>query len=108
MSHWNHRVIKKVYKQGTDEEDVLYGIHEVFYNDTGEIYAYTEQPIDLQCESVEALREYILWCLDAFEIPIIEDGKIEFAKDDLTDKNFKNAKNFDTIEEMLDNFRDDD
>lgn len=86
MSHWNHRVVKKVWNEGTPVEEITYGVHEVFYNDAGEIYGYTNDPIDLSCESAEALREYLLWCLDALDKPFLEDGKVEFAKDDVENK----------------------
>ncbi len=41
MSHWNHRVIKKIYEDGEEE----YGIHEVFYNTDGTIFGYTQEPV---------------------------------------------------------------
>lgn len=78
MSHWNHRVVKKIYPNGEEE----YSIREAFYNDAGELCAYTENPIDLACETLDDLREYILWCLKALDAPILEDGKVKFAKDD--------------------------
>jgi hypothetical protein len=40
MSHWNHRVVKQVI-DGTD----WYSVREVFYNDDGTIYAYTEEQL---------------------------------------------------------------
>jgi hypothetical protein len=82
MSHWNHRVIKKTYKKGTEDEEAMYSVHEVFYNDAGEIYAYTTDPIDLSCESLDALKEYIQWCLNCLDKPVLVDGEVVFAKDD--------------------------
>lgn len=76
MSHWNHRVIKR-----TTEREVLYGIHEVFYNDDdGSIYAYTKEPIQAQCESIEELREYVQWMLECIDKEILVDGKVEFVE----------------------------
>ena len=43
---WNHRVVKKVFNKGTEDEEEQYSIREVFYNSDGAIYAYTENPID--------------------------------------------------------------
>ncbi len=98
MSHWNHRVVKKIYENGEEE----YSIREVFYNDAGEIYGYTINPVDLVCETLENLREYIQWCLNCLDKPILEDGKVEFASDDVSDKDLENCKNYDSIEDLLD------
>ena len=73
MSHWNHRVVKRI----TERE--VYGIHEVFYNDDGSINAYTKEPIRAQCESIEELREYIQWMLDCLDKEILVDGEVEFV-----------------------------
>jgi hypothetical protein len=105
MAHWNHRVVKKVYETGEEE----YSVREVHYNDSGEIYAYTTEPIDLVCESPEALREYIQWCLDCLDKPILEDGKVEFAKDDYSDLTEEDAMEagFKNIDDLLKSLRDD-
>jgi len=79
---WNHRVVKKVFNKGTEDEEEQYSIREVFYNSDGAIYAYTENPIDLACESLDGLKQYIQWCLNACDKPILIDGEVEFAKDD--------------------------
>ena len=81
MGHWNHRVVKQTFPSGEE----VYSVREVFYNDDGEIYAYTEEPIDLACESIPALKEYIQWCLNCLDKPILEDEKVVFAKDDFGD-----------------------
>jgi len=86
MSHWNHRVLKKAFE---DTDEVQYGVYEVFYNDAGEIYAHTNTPIELACETMEGLREYIEWCLKSLDDPILEYGKIKFASDDITDEDIK-------------------
>lgn len=82
MGHWNHRVVRKVFHKGTENEEEQYSIREVFYNDAGEIFAFTENPIGLACETPEALREYIQWCLQALDKPILEEDGFVFAKDD--------------------------
>jgi len=85
MSHWNHRVVKKIYNEGKENEEEQYSVREAHYNDNGDLYAYTEEPVDLACESMEALKEYIQWCLNCLDKPILEDGKVVFAKDDFDD-----------------------
>lgn len=39
MSHWNYRVVKH-----KDNEEEVFSIFEVYYNDDGSVYAYTEEP----------------------------------------------------------------
>jgi hypothetical protein len=100
MGHWNHRVVKNVFDDGYEQ----YSIREVFYNDAGEIYAYTENPVDLACETLDGLREYIRWCLKALDNPILEEGKVKFVKDDfsdITEEDLKEAGVTENIEEIL-------
>ena len=77
MSHWNHRVVKEIF----DGED-WFSVREVFYNDDGSIYAYTEKPVDISGESIDSLREYCKWILDCLDNPVLEDGKVEFKNND--------------------------
>lgn len=79
MGHWNHRVVKATYPNGEE----YYSIREVFYNKDGEIYAYTTEPVDIAGESVEEVKEYLQWCLDCIDKPMLEDGKVDFANSDL-------------------------
>jgi len=85
MSHWNHRVIKKTWNKGYEHEESQYGIHEVFYNDDGEIYAHPETAVTLSNETIEDLREYLQWCLESLDKPILIEGEIVFAKDNFGD-----------------------
>lgn len=75
MSHWNHRVVKEKLLDGTD----FYSVREVFYNDDGSIYAYTEEPVRIHGESIDDLREYTQWVLDCLDKPILIDGEVEFV-----------------------------
>ncbi|SRR5258706_8080132 len=101
MAHWNHRVVKETYRKGMEDEEDQYSIREIFYNDDGSIMGYTDQPIDLACETPEALREYILWCLKALDEPFLIHGEVEFKNTDEDDWH-KNTKTFYTIDEMFD------
>jgi len=76
MSHWNHRVVKEILEDGTE----WFSVREVFYNKDRSIYAYTENPVDIVGESVDELREYLQWCLNCLDFPILEDGKVEFVE----------------------------
>lgn len=102
---WNHRVVRKVFNKGTENEEEEYSIREVFYNDEGAIYGYTENPIDLACESLDSLKEYIQQCLDACDKPILIEGEVEFAKDDLFEEDFLDMDKILTEEEIEQEFK---
>jgi hypothetical protein len=74
MGYWNHRVVKRMINN-----EVSYGIHEVFYNDDNSIYAYTDEPIQVQCESLEDLREYLQWMLNCIDKEVLVDSEVEFV-----------------------------
>jgi hypothetical protein len=96
--HWNYRVVKKIYSDGSKE----YSVREVHYNDAGEICGYTADPVDLANETLEDLKEYIQWCLNCLDKPILEDGKVEFASDGIIKEDLEMAEEFDNIEDFLD------
>ncbi len=98
MSHWNHRVIKKTFEN--DEEQ--YGIHEVFYNDDGTIFCYTQDPVEAACESMDALREYLQWMLKCLDEDILVDGEVEFVNDDSDDENIETFDDVDDLFHSLD------
>ena len=75
MSYWNHRVVRKAHPRG----EVSYGIHEVFYNKDGSVYAYTKEPVEVSCESIDDLHEYVGWMQACLTKPILIDGEVEFV-----------------------------
>lgn len=73
MSHWNHRVVRKTYPDGT----VMLGIHEVFCDDKGLVWAVTDTPVSPHIEesideTIESLKEVIGWMLNACDAPILD------------------------------------
>ena len=72
---WNHRVVKQILDTGAE----WFSIREVFYNDNGSINSYTVDPVGIVGESIDELREYLQWCLNSLDKPILEDGKVEFV-----------------------------
>ncbi len=101
MAHWNHRVVKKVYEDGTEE----YSVRETHYNDAGEIYGYTVDPTDLACETIDDLRQYIQWCLDCLDKPVLDDATIIFAGDDISEEDLKEAKSFDNMDDFINDLK---
>jgi len=74
MSHWNHRVVRKTYPSG----EVMLGIHEVFCDDAGLVWAVTDNPVSphvdesIAEETVDDLKKVIGWMLRACDAPILD------------------------------------
>jgi hypothetical protein len=54
---WDYRVMKRKRKG----EKPGYGIYEVFYDETGKIEYWTEDPIGHECDSLKELKEDMDW-----------------------------------------------
>ncbi len=74
MSHWNYRIIKK---EILESEEKAYQIHEVYYDEQGNIEGWTESPISPFGATPEELREDIRYQLNAFRKPILKEKKEE-------------------------------
>ena len=68
MSTWNYRVVRK-----TVNGETIFGIHEGYYDDNGNLEGITEDPVEIYAEgSVENLGEVMKWVIQALEAePII-------------------------------------
>lgn len=75
MSHWNHRVVKRVYKMG-DYEETSYGVHEAYYDDNNKVNMITEEPVGPHGETMKELRQCLEWMTKALEHPILDYDKI--------------------------------
>jgi hypothetical protein len=70
---WNHRVVReKVEFEHEPEPTYIYRIHEVYYNEAGDIDGFTDQHIDLSNYSVSSLKEDLVMLQKAFNYPILE------------------------------------
>lgn len=79
MHHWNHRVIKRTYPSvGNIEAETLYGIYEVHYENAKPIMC-TVNPVEVQGESIEEIRETLQWMLDCLNNPVLDYDK-DFSK----------------------------
>jgi hypothetical protein len=77
MGHWNHRVVRRtIIEAGKPVE--WFGIHECFYglpdeSDPG----WTDEPISVEGETVDELRETLERMLRALDKPVIIDNENE-------------------------------
>lgn len=79
VASWNYRIIKTI-----ESDEPIYRIYEVYYDDSGKIEGWTQEPV-LPCgENVAELREDIHYFLEAFRLPVLEvreeNGKEELVE----------------------------
>ena len=71
---WNNRIIKHKKNKTT-----WYSVHEVFYNEDGSIYSYTEDPITIVGETeAEAVDQAEQILRDIKDTPVLVASEIEF------------------------------
>lgn len=66
---WNYRVM---------EHDGIFTIHEVYYNDKGDITAISEDPMGPSGETLEELKGDMDYFLQAFNRLVLKKNEIEF------------------------------
>lgn len=93
---WNYRICKKTL-EGNNHVAVVYGIHEAYYNDNGEIWGVTENPImvltdivldldEKEEDAVKDLKETMRYITKALEEPILDLDTLKFAKPDFQEE----------------------
>lgn len=60
------------------EHDGIFTIHEVYYNDKGDIAAISEDPMGPSGETLEELKDDMDYFLQAFNRPALKKNEIEF------------------------------
>ena len=67
---WDYRVI---------EHDGAFTVHEVHYNERGDIISFSEDPMGPSGETLEELKADMEYFLQAFNRPVLRKEEIEFA-----------------------------
>lgn len=82
---WNHRVVKTVYNSPDKSLPpyIYYGIKEVYYDDEGRVFQSTVEAMRVSGDSVEDLKQTLLWMWAALKAPVLDEENIpeEGAKD---------------------------
>jgi len=73
---WNYRIVKKRYNS---KEPPYYEIHEVHYNENGEICAITEDAIAPYGETIDEMEQALQYMMDACKKPILVESEIKYA-----------------------------
>jgi len=67
---WDYRVI---------ENNGMFTVHEVHYNDKGDITSISEGPMGPSGETLEELKDDTKYFLQALELPVLKKEEIVFA-----------------------------
>ena len=67
---WNCRVIKYDTSEPWDDE-YYHAIHEVFYDEEGKVFMYTEVAVDVGGNGFDGAKEYYNLLAEAFKAPVL-------------------------------------
>ena len=71
--NWDYRVI---------EHDGMFTIHEVYYNDKGDITSISHDPMGPSGDTLEELKGDMEYFLQALDMPILKKEEIVFGQAD--------------------------
>jgi len=74
MSHWNHRVIKHtktITIDGEPETETKFSIHEVLYDENGNLNGYTEDALEPYGETLLELADDLARFQEALSKPVL-------------------------------------
>lgn len=69
---WNYRVVKQVTKIPLGDTDISYGIHEVYYDDNGDIINISESLAHPLSDDLEGLQCNLERMMEACKKPTID------------------------------------
>jgi len=76
---WNYRVISSPYPSEDHEISRTFEVHEVYYDDNGDIHGVTEKCVSPYGETEEEIRADMVHFQEAFNKPILRMEDIEFV-----------------------------
>ncbi len=71
MMSWNYRLVKRAVGHPGDGF-FAYGIHEAYYNDDGEVWGLTCDPVQLSADHINELKIDWLMLMEAFKAPVLD------------------------------------
>ena len=68
MTHWNYRLMKRE----NDKGEVFYGVHEVYYDENGDIEGWSEESVTPVGESKDELKKTLTDLVKALDEEILD------------------------------------
>lgn len=70
--YWNHRIVRRTLESG----DVVYGVHEAYYDDNDKVAMITAEPVRLDSETLNDLKRTWAMLMEAFAAPVLDFDQI--------------------------------
>jgi len=73
--HWNHRVVRRVFRADGSHQEVEFAIHEAHYKDKGATRgpcSITTDAVAVHAETVDGLRWVLQKMLEALDKPVLD------------------------------------
>lgn len=69
---WNYRVMRHESKTA-DNDEIFYAIHEVYYNDAGDVSGWTQEVCGSPCgENLGEMVRDLAWIITALSKPVLD------------------------------------
>ena len=99
---WNFRVVRHTEPKS---RSVWYGVHEVFYNNAGKPSTMTQEPVQVDGESVKDIVAYLnMIKRDLKRLPVLDVDKIRWAKPPRGIRGSR-VRKFKTVKDLMDDLR---
>ena len=69
---WSYRVVKTVTKIPLGDIDISYAVHEVYYDENGDIVNISENPSYPISDDLEGLKNVLSKMMTAYDRPVID------------------------------------
>ena len=66
---WNHRVVEHYNKE---HDETTFNIHEIYYDDNGDIEFWTSDPVYAQGDDLVGLHNELVYMLAACQKPVLK------------------------------------
>lgn len=68
---WNHRVIRRKVELPNGESELIFGVHEVYYDKHGKPTALTAEDVAPMGETLEELQDELIMFVEATSKPVL-------------------------------------
>ena len=75
---WNYRICKEVICPGTDYEEILFSLREVYYDNDSNITGYTANPVGLVADSIDDFKDTLSKIHEAINKEVVDLNSLNF------------------------------
>lgn len=91
--NWNYRLMKREYLNPINQEkEVIYGIHEVYYDEDGNPNGWSKEPENISSETIEGIQWQIEKFQEALTKPLLDYSDERSKTSNCDEKRLEDAK----------------